>query len=124
MIEKKKYKNDLKERLINYTVKTIEFLKTIPYKKEYDVFRYQLSKSSSSCGANYEESQASTKNEFRQRINICLREARESNYWFKVIDRLELGDNSQRKWLLNESKEIMLIFGSIHSKNFIRSNNV
>ena len=116
MSDKKKYKIDLEERLINYTVKTIKYLKTIPFNKEYDIFRYQLSKSTSSCGANYQESQATTKKEFAQRINICLREARESNYWFKVIDKLELGDNNKRKWLLNESKEIMLIFGSIHKK--------
>ena len=112
----KQYVKDLEERLINFTVETIKFLRTFPHDKEYDVFRYQLSKSSSSCGANYQESQATTMKEFAQRISICLREARESNYWFRVIDRLKLGDSLQRKWLLQESKEIMLIFGSIHAK--------
>ncbi len=38
MGDTKKYKKNLEDRLINFTVKTIKFLKTIPYKKEYDVF--------------------------------------------------------------------------------------
>ena len=107
---------DLQERLLDFVVKTIQFLRTIPHNKEYDVFRYQLSKSSSSMGANYEESQACTKNEFKQRIAICLREARETNYWYRVIDKLEIGDEEKRKYLLQESYELKLIFGSIYSK--------
>jgi len=112
------YFRDLSERLLDFVVQTIKFLRTLPHDKEYDVFRYQLSKSSSSIGANYEESQACTKNEFKQRISICLRESRETNYWFKVIDALALGDENKRKSLLRESHEIKLIFGSIHTKCF------
>jgi len=117
---KDKNYRDLAERLLDFVVKTIKFLRTIPHEKEYNVFRYQLSKSSSSMGANYEESQASTKKEFKQRIAICLREARETNYWYRILDRLNLGDDQQRKYLLQESKELKLIFGSIHSKCYKR----
>lgn len=117
---KDKTYRDLAERLLDFVVKTIKFLRTIPHEKEYNVFRYQLSKSSSSMGANYEESQASTKKEFKQRIAICLREARETNYWYRILDRLNLGDDQQRKYLLQESKELKLIFGSIHSKCYKR----
>ncbi len=99
-----KYKNDLEERLIEFAVDSIKFLKSLPYKREYNVFRIQLSKSSTSVGANYQESQAGTRREFKQRIQICLREAKESNYWYKIISRLELGDNKERKRLLQESK--------------------
>ena len=115
---------DLHERILDFVVETIKFLRTIPDYKEYNMFRYQLSKSSSSIGANYEESQACTKNEFKQRIAICLREARETNYWYRVIDKLQLGDNIKRKELLQESKELKLIFGSIHSKCFRSDSDV
>ena len=47
---------------------------------------YQLAKSGTSEGANYEESQASqSKEDFYYKIGICLREARESNYWLRII---------------------------------------
>ena len=39
------YKRDLEERLLEFAVGTIKFLKTLPYKKEYNVLRTQLSKS-------------------------------------------------------------------------------
>jgi four helix bundle protein len=119
----KEKNRDLSERLLEFTVNTFKFLNSIPNNKEYNVFRYQLSKSSSSIGANYEESQASSKNEFKQRIAISLREARETNYWFRVIDKLKLGDYEQRKYLLQESKELKLIFGSIHTKCFKSESN-
>ena len=110
--------HDLNKRILDFVIESIRFLRTIPHEKEYDVFRYQLSKSSSSIGANYEESQACTKNEFKQRIAICLREARETNYWYRVLDKLKLGDYKKRKYLLQESYELKLIFGSIHTKCF------
>ncbi|MGR3218826.1 MAG: four helix bundle protein [Candidatus Anammoxibacter sp.] len=109
-------KPDLRERLVSFAVDTIKFLGTISYKKEYEVFRYQLSKAAGSIGANYEESQASTPKEFHAKVSICLREARETNFWYRVIDKLKLGDENMRKCLIQESKEITLIMGSIESK--------
>ncbi len=71
---------NFRERLLTFSVDIILFLKTIPYRKEYDVLRYQLSKSATSIGANYEESQSATYKEFLQRIKIALREANETIY--------------------------------------------
>ena len=48
MDKNKNKSHDLNERLLDFVVRTIKFLRTIPHDKEYDVFRYQLSKSSSS----------------------------------------------------------------------------
>jgi len=49
---KSEYKSNLRKRLFKFAVDTIRFLGTLPYNKEYDVFRYQLSKSGTSMGAN------------------------------------------------------------------------
>jgi len=113
---KKQYKIDLRERLLEFAVKSISFIGTIPNKKEFDVFRYQYSKSSTSIGANYEEAQSSSIKEFVQRVRISLREANESHYWLKIMDKLNLGNEEQRTHLLSESDEIALILGSIASK--------
>jgi hypothetical protein len=37
--------------LLTFTVEVIKFIGTIPFKKEYDVLKYQLSKSATSIGA-------------------------------------------------------------------------
>lgn len=50
--------NELNERLFNFSVRTINFLEKLPNTPESKIIRYQLAKSSTSSGANYEESQA------------------------------------------------------------------
>ena len=64
--------------------------------------------------ANYEESQAgSSKADFKNKVRISLREARESNYWLRVIKALERSENEQLESLIQESKELKNILASI-----------
>jgi hypothetical protein len=44
---------------------------------------------------------------------------RESNYWLRVINALEFKniDKKELEWLVNESKELKLILGSIVQKS-------
>jgi four helix bundle protein len=109
--------NDLKDRLLDFAVNILRFLSTVPFKKEYDVLKYQLSRSATAIGANYEESQSSSYKEFIQKSRIALREANESKYWLKIIRRMNLGDTVCCEKLLREANELSLIFGSIVSKS-------
>ncbi len=71
--------NDLLHRTFIFGVNCLKFLKTLPSSYELNVIKVQLSKSSTSIGANYEESQAgSSKADFRNKIRISLREKPES----------------------------------------------
>jgi hypothetical protein len=54
-------KNDLCERLFEFAVMVIEFLKTLPYSPENKTIRTQLSKSACSSGANYSPCQIASK---------------------------------------------------------------
>jgi len=100
-------KNDFEERLFNFAVRTIKFLRTLPVSSEYNVIKYQLTKSASSSGANYEESQAgSSKADFTNKVRIALREMRESNYWLRIINGLVDIENSELNYLIKESKEL------------------
>lgn len=109
----KSYKIDLRDRLLDISVNIIRFLSSLPENREFDVFRYQLSKSATSIGANYEEAQASTYKEFVNRIRISLREAKETLYWMRILVKLNIGNGPDRDRLLKESDEISKIFGSI-----------
>ena len=81
-------KNDLYERLFEFAVRVIEFLKTLPYTPENKTIRTQLSKSACSTGANYEEAQGgSSRADFTNKVRLSLREMRESNYWLRIIKR-------------------------------------
>ena len=118
--ERGKYKINLNERFLQFAVDVIEYSFSLPKLREFDSIKYQLSKSATSIGANYTESQAGSFAEFKQRIQICLREARETYYWLKIIRRLDIEKNKEIKInldrLLKEANEIQLILGAISTK--------
>ena len=116
MVEKK---NDLCERLFEFAVRVIEFLKTLPYTPENKTIRTQLSKSACSSGANYEEAQSgSSKPDFTNKVRISLREMRESNFWLRIIKRTVQDINVEvLDFLVKESAELKNILGSIVQKS-------
>ncbi|MBE0571647.1 MAG: four helix bundle protein [Ignavibacteriaceae bacterium] len=110
---------NLNDRLFNFAVNVLKFLKKLPRTPEINVIRYQLAKSSTSSGANYEEAQAgSSKPDFNNKVRISLREMRESNYWLRIIkatvDDTKL--NNDLLPLIDESTQLKKILGSIVSK--------
>ena len=110
-------RKDLEERLFNFAVRTIKYLRSLPSTSEYSVIKYQLTKSSTSTGANYEEAQAgSSKLDFTNKVRISLREMRESNYWLRILKSISEQSDSELEKLIQESKELKLILGSIVQK--------
>ena len=114
-------KSDLKDRLFVFAVRVIKFLQTLPLNTENKVIRYQLAKSATSAGANYEESQSgASKADFIYKAEISLKEMRESNYWLRIIkatnDSSEI-NISELNYLINESEELKKILGSIVVKS-------
>ena len=110
---------NLCDRLFKFAVRTLKFLPMLPKTPEFQVVRYQLAKSSTSSGGNYEESQAgSSKADFNNKVRISLREMRESNYWLRIIKAIheQLDNSTELDFLLPESEELKRILGSIVSK--------
>ncbi len=112
-------KDDLNDRLFNFAVKILKFLPNLPKTPEFNVIRYQLAKSSTSSGANYEEAQAgSSKADFNNKVRISLREMRESNYWLRVIKATSEKYKALEDldFLIDESDQLKKILGSIVTK--------
>jgi len=83
----------------------------------------QLTKSATSIGANYEEAQgASSRDEFAYKVGISHREAKESNYWLRVIHASSMDESSELDGLMRESAELRNILGSIAGKVKRRNN--
>ena len=120
-------RSDLRQRLFSFAVRVFNFLKTLPNLPEYSVVRYQLAKSSTSSGANYEEAQAaSSKPDFIYKNEISLREMRESNYWLRLListDQSGKLNQEELKYLEDESEELKKILGSIVSKSKLNTQN-
>lgn len=110
---------ELCDRLLDFSVNTIKLLRKFANTEEYKIIKYQLIKSSTSSGANYEEAQGgSSRADFRNKVFISLKEMRESNYWLKVIkginEKPDLNDEIIES--VKESQELKNILGSIASK--------
>jgi four helix bundle protein len=119
-IKKKDMENSLQKRLVDFAIDVFNLLQKIPCNAGYSVFKFQLIKSSSSSGANYEEAQAgSSRNDFINKILISLKEMRESNFFLRIrYTTFPSPDlESEFKRLIHESDELKKILGSIASKS-------
>ena len=109
---------DLEERTYQFAKGVRIFLKKIPRTISNIEDGKQLARSSGSVGANYIEANESlSKKDFKMRVKISKKEAKESRYWLRLIDtRNSKETNKERDNLINESTELMKIFGSILEK--------
>ncbi|NQT94522.1 MAG: four helix bundle protein, partial [Lentisphaerae bacterium] len=66
-------------------------------------------------GANYcEADDAVSKKDFRHKISICKREARESKFFLRMFARAVAELQPEAKALGQEAKELHLIFAKIY----------
>jgi four helix bundle protein len=113
-------KNDLQKRLFQFAVNVIFLIRKLPKGKDYDAISYQLLKSSTSSGANYDEAQgAVSKANFSNKIGTSLKEMRESSYWIRLIIATTENNDGWPEMKI-ESTELMKILGSIYSKTSVK----
>jgi four helix bundle protein len=103
---------DISDRLLIFSANTIKFclrLNKNPIEKHISL---QLTRSSTSSGANYEESRgAESKSDFIHKMRLVLKELKESLYWLKLINNVGFGKIESIKPLMNECDELVRIIG-------------
>ena len=108
--------NELSRRLFRFSIDVIKMLRNLKSGTDTKIICYQLGKSATSAGANYEEAQgAISKADFSNKISNTLKEIRESNYWLRILKEL-YPKNDEINRLTNESFELKNIFGAISHK--------
>lgn len=107
---------DLEDRTLNFTRNVICLINKVPKSIANGEISKQLVRSAGSVGANYIEANESlSKKDFVMRIKICRKEAKESRYWLRLI-HCNNGIIDEQKQLIQESQELMKIFGAILEK--------
>lgn len=109
---------NLEERTFRFAIEVRAFLRKIKSNDlNRDDFR-QVIRSSGSIGANYIEANAGmSKKDLLYRLRICRKEAKETNYWLKIIlNSVEDENKEQIQLLIDESFELLKIFSSIIEK--------
>lgn len=117
-VQKRKSDYDLEERTFLFAKETRDFLKNLSRTFAVIEDGKQLIRSSWSVGANYIEANESlSKKDFLMRIKISRKEAKESLFWLRLINVEGESLIIQRQKLMQEAKELQLIFGSILRKS-------
>jgi four helix bundle protein len=109
---------DLEDRTHEFARDTRGFTKQLKRTIENVEDIKQVVRSSGSVAANYiEANEALSPKDFLHRIKICRKEAKESRLWLRLLDTHEVDNREkQRVDLMQESTELMNIFGSIIRK--------
>ena len=110
---------DLEDRTLEFAKRVRKFVKKLPKTIANQEDGRQLIKASGSVGANYIEANESlSKKDFRMRVKISRKEVKESRYWLRLVDTLDDEElEIERAYLIQESTELMNIFGSILQKS-------
>jgi four helix bundle protein len=111
-VDSKNY--DLEERTAKFAEDTILLAKSLSKNVINIPLINQLVKSATSIGANYMEANgASSKKDFKNKIYICKKEARETKYWLRIIAKANQthGAKCSRWW--NECQQLTLKFSKI-----------
>jgi len=111
-LKSKKY--NLIERTANFGESIIDFLKTLPNNTITRPLISQLIRSSTSIGANYMEADcADSKKDFRHKIVICKKEAKETLHLLRMLARAEQNQKEKCRKFYKEAHELVLIFSAI-----------
>jgi len=112
---------DLEERTAKFGEEIIKFSRKIPKDAITLPLIGQLVKSGTSIGANYcEADDAESGKDFKHKIGICKKEARETKHWLRMIVIAVTESKDEAKKLWQEAKELNLIFNSIVKKMGIK----
>lgn len=111
-----KNKYDLEERTLVFSESLIDFYKKCSKTVITVPLIDQGLGSGTSIGANYcEANGASSKKDFKNKIFICKKEAKETMYWLRLIcralDEENLKEECEKLW--QEAKELTMIFSKI-----------
>jgi four helix bundle protein len=114
-----KPKYDLEERTFQFAKDVRNFIKTLPKTIANFEDQKQLVKASGSVGANYREANESlSKKDFIMRVKISKKEAKESEYFLRLIfETNDLPNQDEARRLIQEAIELKKIFSSILEKS-------
>jgi len=108
---------DLEERTALFGEQVILFAKLMSNNSVNHRIIGQLVGAATSVGANYcEADEAVSKKDFRHKISICRKEAKETKHFLRMAATAEPDLKNKARSLWHEARELHLIFCSIYRK--------
>jgi len=108
---------DLQERTAKFGEAIVRFCKAIPRDSTSDPLKAQLIRCGTSIGANdIEANESFSKKDFRFSISRCVKEAKETKYFLRMIAASESSHVEKARELYREGHELHMIFAAIFRK--------
>ena len=108
--------NIIKEKTYIFALEIIKLVRKFPNNNEGSIIGKQLLKSATSIGANVEEAVgAFIKNDFIYKMGLALKEARETNYWLRLVRNSHMIDIEIKSYI-RSSEELRKILIAIVKK--------
>lgn len=110
-----KYGNVVLEKSFNFSVRILKLYRfLLKQDRSLEPILKQILRSGTSIGANITEAQnAPSTKDFINKLNISLKEARESEYWLNLIKASDIIDEKSFKSLQADCKELIKLLISI-----------
>lgn len=109
---------NLEERTLEFSKEIIRLLRILPRNTVDQVLVSQLVRSGTSVGANYREAnETDTKKDFKNRVRISKKEAKETIYWLKLVLEANPELSDKIRPLIQEATELMKILAAIWDKS-------
>ncbi|MBI4656502.1 MAG: four helix bundle protein [Elusimicrobia bacterium] len=106
-------KNIVREKTYDFALKIIRFYKDLLEKNEF-VLSKQLVRCGTSIGANVEEALAGqSRKDFLSKMSIASKEARECNYWLRLMRDGKYIEGENLQDFIDKSDELIKILTSI-----------
>jgi four helix bundle protein len=114
-----RYYNPILDKSFKFGVRIVKFY-LVKSKTKYflDSLFKQILRSGTSIGANVSEAQsAASKKDFINKLNIALKESRETEYWLKLLNISEIINEIEFKSLFTDCEELSKLLTSIIKKS-------
>ncbi len=114
--------NVLQKKSFSFAVRVVKAYKYLVEKKSERVLSKQFLRSGTSIGANVEEAiGAQSKAEFLAKLSIAYKEARETNYWIRLLKESAYFGKIEAESLLKDAIELQKIIAKIRITTKINS---
>jgi four helix bundle protein len=110
---------DIKERSFDFAIRVVALCQVLESQSKISrTLANQLLRSGTSIGANIEEAHGSqSKADFVAKMYISCKEARETNYWLRLLAATKLIPEAKLADLTDESSQLVAILTSIVKKS-------
>lgn len=111
-----KSENVIRDKSLDFGIRITKMVRIVlkrMYQAEHSICS-QILKSGTSIGANVREGEfAESREDFKHKLKIALKEANETDYWLTILHQGEYIDEREYNSLNNDCKELIALLVSI-----------